>query len=273
MSINIPALKKEIADGLLKILSLILMQQPFRHPGTPKHLIVAATGGGGGTGGGGSGAGGGQLMLEPPDSQSVVLGLRTLGSFDFEGHSLLQFVRHCADTYLHSEEKEIRLEAVRTCSALLRSALLGLAGKKSPTVVSTINEVLAKLLIVGITDGDADVRLSVLESLNDCFDFHLAQAENLSALFIALNDEHFEIRELAICALGRLSILNPAYIMPSLRKTLIQLLIELEHSGLGRNKEQASRLLGHLVANAPKLIRPYVEPILKVRSFLSNEYQ
>ena len=48
------------------------------------------------------------------------------------------------------------------------------------------------------------------------------------------------------------------------RKTLIQLLIELEHSGLGRNKEQASKLLGHLVANAPKLIRPYVEPILKV---------
>jgi phosphatidylinositol kinase/protein kinase (PI-3 family) len=142
--------------------------------------------------------------------------------------------------------------------------LQGLAGKKSPTVVSTINEVLAKLLIVGITDGDADVRLSVLESLNDCFDFHLAQAENLSALFIALNDEQFEIRELALCALGRLSILNPAYIMPSLRKTLIQLLIELEHSGLGRNKEQASRLLGHLVANAPKLIRPYVEPILKV---------
>jgi len=33
LSLNIPALKKEIADGLLKILSIILMQQPFRHPG------------------------------------------------------------------------------------------------------------------------------------------------------------------------------------------------------------------------------------------------
>ena len=41
-----------------------------------------------------------------------MLGLKTLGSFDFEGHSLLQFVRHCADTYLHSEEKEIRLKSV-----------------------------------------------------------------------------------------------------------------------------------------------------------------
>ena len=233
--------------GLLGILSLTLMQTPFRHPGTPKHLLTVNN-----------------PSLDPPDSVSVVLALKTLGSFDFEGYSLLTFVRHCADTYLHSEEKQIRLEAVRTCSSLLRSAMLGAAGRKSPTVMSTINEVLAKLLIVGITDSEADVRFSVLDCLNDCFDFHLAQAENISALFIALNDEQFEIRELAVCIIGRLSILNPAYIMPSLRLTLIQLLIQLEHSGMGRNKEQAARLLGHLVANAPKLIRSYVEPILKV---------
>ena len=214
LAMYLPTMKREIADGLLRILSVILMQQPFRHPGTPKHLV--------------SGSG---VVMEPPDSQSVVLALKTLGSFDFEGHSLLQFVRHCADTYLHSEEKEIRLEAVKTCSSLLRSALLGAAGKKSPTVMSTINEVLAKLLIVGITDSEPDVRFSVLDCLNNCFDFHLAQAENISALFIAMNDEQFDIRELAICIIGRLSILNPAYIMPSLRVTLIQLLIQLEHSG------------------------------------------
>ena len=43
-----------------------------------------------------------------------------------------------------------------------------------------------------------------------------------------------------------------------------QILTELEHSGLGRNKEQAARMLGHLVSTAPRLIRPYMEPILKV---------
>ena len=37
-----------------------------------------------------------------------------------------------------------------------------------------------------------------------------------------VDDEVFEIRELAICTVGRLSGLNPAYVMPSLRKTLIQ---------------------------------------------------
>lgn len=44
-----------------------------------------------------------------PDTASVVLALRTLGAFNFEGHSLLQFVRHCADNYLHSEDKMGRL--------------------------------------------------------------------------------------------------------------------------------------------------------------------
>lgn len=46
---------------------------------------------------------------------------------------------------------------------------------------------------------------------------------------------------------------------------LLQILTELEHSGVGRNKEQSARMLGHLVSNAPRLIRPYMEPILKVR--------
>lgn len=44
----------------------------------------------------------------------------------------------------------------------------------------------------------------------------------------------------------------------------LQILTELEHSGVGRNKEQSARMLGHLVSNAPRLIRPYMEPILKV---------
>lgn len=54
--------------------------------------------------------------------------------------------------------------------------------------------------------------------------------------------------------------------MPSLRKTLIQLLIELEHSGIGRNKEQAARMLDHLAVNAPRLVRPYIQAILKVNN-------
>jgi len=114
-----------------------------------------------------------------------------------------------------------------------------------------IGEVLQKLLIVGIADSgsslscrstrsspvsaeslfsllpDPSIRKAVLSCLDSRFDHHLAQAENLRSLFIALNDEVFEIRELAITTIGRLTTRNPAYVMPSLRKTLIQLLTEL----------------------------------------------
>ena len=44
-----------------------------------------------------------------------------------------------------------------------------------------------------------------------------------------------------------------------------QILTEMEYSGIGRNKEQSARMLGHLVSNAPRLIKPYMEPILRVR--------
>jgi FKBP12-rapamycin complex-associated protein len=69
-------------------------------------------------------------------------------------------------------------------------------------------------------------------SLDERFDHHLAQAENVRSLFIALNDEVFVVRELAITIIGRLTVHNPAYVMPSLRKTLIQLLTELEYSSI-----------------------------------------
>uniref|UniRef100_A0A8D2QGQ8 Serine/threonine-protein kinase TOR n=1 Tax=Zonotrichia albicollis TaxID=44394 RepID=A0A8D2QGQ8_ZONAL len=254
LSRQIPQLKKDIQDGLLKMLSLVLMHKPLRHPGMPKGLAH-------------------QLaspsltnIPEASDVGSITLALRTLGSFEFEGHSLTQFVRHCADHFLNSEHKEIRMEAARTCSRLLTPSIHLISGHAhvvSQTAVQVVADVLSKLLVVGITDPDPDIRFCVLASLDERFDAHLAQAENLQALFVALNDQVFEIRELAICTVGRLSSMNPAFVMPFLRKMLIQILTELEHSGVGRIKEQSARMLGHLVSNAPRLIRPYMEPILK----------
>lgn len=77
---------------------------------------------------------------------------------------------------------------------------------------------------------DPLIREATISHLDTEFDRHLAQAECVRSLFIALNDEVYVIRELAIKVIGRLAHLNPAYVMPSLRKTLIQLLTELEYS-------------------------------------------
>lgn len=76
LSRQIPQLKKDIQDGLLKMLSLVLMHKPLRHPGMPKGLAH-------------------QLaspsltnIPEASDVGSITLALRTLGSFEFEGKTL-----------------------------------------------------------------------------------------------------------------------------------------------------------------------------------------
>ena len=74
------------------------------------------------------------------------------------------------------------------------------------------------------------MRETALRSLDNRFDQHLAHAENIRSLFVVLNDEVFAIREIVISILGRLTALNPAYVLPSLRRTLIQLLTQLEYS-------------------------------------------
>jgi FKBP12-rapamycin complex-associated protein len=77
---------------------------------------------------------------------------------------------------------------------------------------------------------EPSIRQTVLSSLHERFDKHLAQAENVRYLFIALNDEVFENRATAVGLIGRLAEHNPAYVMPSLQKAFIQLLTELEYS-------------------------------------------
>lgn len=48
---------------------------------------------------------------------------------------------------------------------------------------------LDRVFISSSLTADSDIRFCVLSSLDERFDAHLAQAENLSALFVALNDE------------------------------------------------------------------------------------
>jgi FKBP12-rapamycin complex-associated protein len=119
-------------------------------------------------------------------------------------------------------------------------------------------------LTVGIADQDSSIRSIVLSSLDARFDEHLAQSDNVRAIFIALNDEVFSIRELSMDLIGRLAIYRPSMLMPSIRKILLQLLTELEYSTSALHKEEAARLLCVLVSRARHLIRPYIEPILKV---------
>lgn len=326
----IPALLIPIQEKLLREISIILVGVPYVPPGAhdvfgDPSLDAAGAGGAGGAAPAGTGttsaaaaaavaetsqwwtrsllasalSGGPDRPTERPasDTQKVKLAMETLGTFDFRGQQLLPFVRSTVMRYLDDESSAIRLEAAKTCSALLTMPLseaeiaagstriggpdapLGIEGGGAASgaglsdsvpglrghgpTVALVAEVLERLLMVGISDADHNIRRTVLLSLDPRFDPFLAQAENLRSLFIALHDEVFAAREAAIEVIGRLTHINPAYVMPALRKTLIQLLTELEFSSEDRAKEEAAQLLGHLIKAAKGLVAPYVQPILK----------
>jgi FKBP12-rapamycin complex-associated protein len=188
----------------------------------------------------------------PPDRALTYLG----------GHVLNEFVRDVAIKYVEDDDPDIREAAALTCCQLYVDD--SIVSQTSQHALQVVGEVIEKLLTVGVSDPEPHIRRTVLAALEGRFDRHLAKAENIRTLFLALNDEVFAIREVSISIIGRLIRFNPAYIVPSLRKTLIQMLTELEFSDVARNKEESARLLSLLIQNAQGLIRPYVQPMISV---------
>lgn len=110
------------------------------------------------------------------------------------------------------------------------------------------------------------------------------------AIVVLLTCQDFDVRELAISLAGRLSEKNPAYVVPALRRRLIQLLTYLEQrydklilsvmfcstdikffcvydSMDSKGKEESARLLGCLIRSCERLVLPYIAPIHKVGPF------
>jgi FKBP12-rapamycin complex-associated protein len=194
--------------------------------------------------------------------QEIALALHTLGSFDFSGHVLNEFVRDVAIRYVEADNADIRRRAALTCCQLFVKDPI--VHQTSTHAIKVVGDIIEKLLAVGVGDIDAQIRFEVLVALDARFDRHLGKADNVRTLFLALNDEIFSIREAAMSIIGRLTKVNPAYVFPSLRKVLIQLLTEIKYSNSPRNKEQSARLISNLVGSADALIKPLVDPIVTV---------
>ncbi|THH30677.1 hypothetical protein EUX98_g3507 [Antrodiella citrinella] len=251
---HIPPLLKTIQDRLSNLLSVILCGQKYIPLGASSSLRPDAA----------------PMAREFSNTDNaaaaktpemLTLALTILGTFDFSGHILNEFVRDCALPYLEEDNAEVRRAAALTCCRLfMQDPICYQASNHS---IEIISEVIDKLLTVAIADPGI-IRLAVLSSLHERFDKHLAQAENVRFIFIALNDEVFEIRTTAVELIGRLALHNPAYVMPSLRKTLIQLLTELEYSNVMRDREQCTRLLTSLVSHTQRLMKPYAMSMLRV---------
>ena len=273
MAFYIPPVKPVIQERLLDMLSKVLCGEPFKPLGAPHPNTLSS------------------VPIIPKDSKDpmayenrkaeVKLALNTLGSFDFSGktealgagatklrrklttnagHVLNEFVRDVAIKYVEDDDPEIREAAALTCCQLyVRDPIVN---QTSYHALQVVGDVIEKLLTVGVSDPEPSIRRTVLAALDERFDRHLSKSENIRILFYAMNDEYFPIREATVAIIGRLARYNPAYVVPSLRKVLLQMLTELEFSDAARNKEESAKLLSLLVQNAQSLITPYVQSMI-----------
>jgi len=215
------------------------------------------------------------------------LAIRTLGAFDFAGVTFLPIVMAAVLQFLESNNVGVRLEAVVACCRLLSSAQGAhrhrqqMGGKRGfddtePMVSTTLatpaaesgtrpEHVIERLVVMALTDSDADIRCRVVTELDGRFrHIMLENPENLRSLFVLVNDQHFAVRAAAIKALGHLTELAPSYVMPTLRTVLVRLLTELDFGGDLQHREESATLLGLLVQSLdPPLARPHVESMLK----------
>ncbi|XP_078434846.1 target of rapamycin [Wolffia australiana] len=267
ITISIPSLLPTVQDRLLDCISLALSRVPYPLArgspgvGTSRASIVNSA----------------QQMTDIGSPSLTQLALRTLAHFDFKGHELLEFAKESVVGYLEDEDGATRKDAALCCCKLIANSFTAVASSQFTSNRSTRNnggrrrrltteEIVEKLLIAAVVDSDVIVRQSVFQSIdkNNGFDEYLAQADSLSAIFVALNDEDFTVCELAIVIAGRLSEKNPAHVLPALRRHLIQLLTYLKQSADNKCREESAKLLGCLIRNCERLILPYIAPIHKV---------
>jgi FKBP12-rapamycin complex-associated protein len=177
---------------------------------------------------------------------------------------IISFLPYCVFHYLQHDSRLVKIETVLTISNLLSKLISKLDEKDSRSLISIVSCVLRKLLICAITDQEADVRYHVLNSLNqnDQFNMFISLPEDLNILFMCVRDERVELRELSATMISRLSSTNSAYILPFIRKILMQLLTEVDiYTDIGQ-REKSVRLIGHLMCHASRLVNLYIKPLL-----------
>uniref|UniRef100_A0A7R9YR22 Serine/threonine-protein kinase TOR n=1 Tax=Chlamydomonas euryale TaxID=1486919 RepID=A0A7R9YR22_9CHLO len=253
-------LLRDVRMQLLDLLSLAIAKRPFNASTTQSKFqaLSAALASG-----------------ELQGGALVRLSLQSLATFDWGEMNLLEFMRDHIMGYIGDNDKEIRQAAVLACCKILerhanlarssRAAHFSFGAANNVRQTKVVEKVSQRLLVAAVADPSERVRTSVLRALHGttALDDYMAQADCLRSLFVALNEESCVVRSLAIRLVGRLADRNPAYVSPALRRHLLQLLNDMEHSPDTKHKEDAAFLLECLIGAAPKLILPYVSPIQK----------
>ncbi|KAJ2352606.1 phosphatidylinositol kinase- protein kinase tor1 [Coemansia sp. RSA 2673] len=200
----------------------------------------------------------------PVTSEVLVLALNTLSNFDFSEENLSEFVRLNVLQYLVHADAAVRKQTIYTVSKIVH--LDPVYATPVGAGAEVISQAVLGFITAAVADRDTDVRLTAITVLkcNSLFDFHMGKTHNIQKLSLLLNDEVFDIRLNALAVAGRLAKKNPAYLLPTLRRMVAQVLTEFELANGCSEREECIQLLIALAQAAEHWVRPFVDGILHV---------
>ena len=211
--------------------------------------------------------------------EDKMMALRALQEFDMSEHDMTLYTSRCCAPFLNHARPQVRKEAVSACWKLLVSStsyhnqlLQNINGNRRAPLRSNshghktqVLSVLRSLVAVLVSDIEAENRLCVMRLVAGTarFDTYFAASECLRSMVLSINDEYEAVSEMAIRVIGRLSTINPAHTLPSLRKVLLQLMTELKCTVDAQRQDLSARMLGTLIKAAPQLVDPYIPSLLE----------
>eukprot|EP00767_Chilomastix_cuspidata_P001783 gnl/Chilomastix_cuspidata/1912.p1 GENE.gnl/Chilomastix_cuspidata/1912~~gnl/Chilomastix_cuspidata/1912.p1 ORF type:complete len:2721 (-),score=739.59 gnl/Chilomastix_cuspidata/1912:140-8302(-) len=202
----------------------------------------------------------------PPEVEATpgqqLIALNTLSTFNFEGFQLVDFCADVVTCFLNSPNSRVRHAAVKALTKLSipkTQSALAFGGH----ILIMLTDIVTQLIFVAVSDLESPVRLAVLKGLHPSYDAILSQESTMSPLLLLLNDEDFFVRIEAIKLIGRLTVINPAVTMPSIRKILTQLLSELCTPHSVDDRINTARYLSSLIKSCHRYVQPYAKMILR----------
>ena len=204
---------------------------------------------------------------------SPCVALKALVNYELSGMSAQDFCSFANEFvigYVESISVKVRALAVAACSKLMECAATVWASSRDAGRLSTrlrpeIQSILAQLLLLSVGDPSTDVRYVAIRSLDKAaFYPYLLQPEMLSTLFMCFYDGSLGMKNASLSLAGRLSDLNPAHILPALRRYLMHLLTTLKLDGdyYSRDRLNATKLIYTLVHNSRSLVEPYTNSLM-----------
>ena len=210
----------------------------------------------------------------------VILSLHTLASLSVPTVNLLPLMQSCVMPYLNSDNSNVRKEAAITCCRMLVvcSSRTGDPGSNAKSIVKffrgpsaiVVEQIVTRLLEVGISDMSVQARMAVISNLSPEFDPIIGRVHHLRTLFLLLADESFEMKLQVLSLLGRLATLNPAAILSPMRLHVVRLVSELENCPKQKSKEEITLLICKLL-HFPAfhaLVPPFAPTLIKTLMML-----